>query len=189
MYSCSGALINSKLYLSVFKIRLFFIEMNYVIAHVSLVYKHFTLCWNENILLGMFPYFMNISILFNQYCYNIVPRVTGNFCLWFYHVKPRFRVSASITSSNSGKEYCDFRSSRPTLLKKRLWGRCFPVNFVKFLRTFFLQEHLWWLLLCFTLLGIYDKYEPCSKQFSYFLRLLFAFTKAIVFIEIEVILN
>ena len=27
-----------------------------------------------------------------------------------------------------------------TLLKKRLWHRCFPVNFVKFLRTFFLQN-------------------------------------------------
>ena len=27
-----------------------------------------------------------------------------------------------------------------TLLKKRLWHRCFPVNFVKFLRTPFLQK-------------------------------------------------
>ena len=34
-----------------------------------------------------------------------------------------------------------------TLLKKRLWHRCFPVNFVKFLRTPFYTEHLWWLLL------------------------------------------
>ena len=34
-----------------------------------------------------------------------------------------------------------------TLFKKRLWYRCFPVNFVKFLRTPFLLEHLWWLLL------------------------------------------
>ena len=31
---------------------------------------------------------------------------------------------------------------RPTtLLKKRLWHRCFPVNFVKFLRTAFLQNN------------------------------------------------
>ena len=30
-----------------------------------------------------------------------------------------------------------------TLLKKRLWYRCFPVNFVKFLRTLFFTEHLW----------------------------------------------
>ena len=34
-----------------------------------------------------------------------------------------------------------------TLLKKTLWHRCFPVNFVKFLRTTFLNEHLRWLLL------------------------------------------
>ena len=27
-----------------------------------------------------------------------------------------------------------------TLLKKRLWRRCFPVNFAKFLRTPFLQN-------------------------------------------------
>ena len=34
-----------------------------------------------------------------------------------------------------------------TLLKKKLWHGCFPVNFVKFLRTSFYLEHLWWLLL------------------------------------------
>ena len=34
-----------------------------------------------------------------------------------------------------------------TLLKKRLWHRCFPMNFAKFLRTAFLTEHLRWLLL------------------------------------------
>ena len=34
-----------------------------------------------------------------------------------------------------------------TLFKKRFWRRCFPVNFVKFLRTPISVEHLWWLLL------------------------------------------
>ena len=34
-------------------------------------------------------------------------------------------------------------------IKKRLWYRCFPVNFAKFLRIPFLIEHLWWLLLFF----------------------------------------
>ena len=34
-----------------------------------------------------------------------------------------------------------------TLLKKKLWHRCFSVNFAKFLRTPFLTVHLWWLLL------------------------------------------
>ena len=36
-----------------------------------------------------------------------------------------------------------------TLLKRRLWNRCFPVNFAKFLRKPFFIEHLWWLLLRF----------------------------------------
>ena len=34
-----------------------------------------------------------------------------------------------------------------TLLKKRLWRRCFSVNFAKCLRTLFYIEHLWWLIL------------------------------------------
>ena len=34
-----------------------------------------------------------------------------------------------------------------TLLEKRLWQRCFPVNFAKFLGTPSFTEHLWWLLL------------------------------------------
>ena len=33
-----------------------------------------------------------------------------------------------------------------TLLKKRLLRKCFPLNFVKFVRTFFCIELLWWLL-------------------------------------------
>ena len=34
--------------------------------------------------------------------------------------------------------------------KKRLWHRCFPVNFAKFLRTPFFTEQLQWLLLSIT---------------------------------------
>ena len=56
-----------------------------------------------------------------------------------------------------------FRSSRPEVfcrkgvlkacnfIKKRLWHRCFPVNFAKFLRTLFLTERLRWMLLSLTL--------------------------------------
>ena len=33
---------------------------------------------------------------------------------------------------------------------KRLWHRCFSVNFAKFLSTPFYIEHLWWLILGFT---------------------------------------
>ena len=33
------------------------------------------------------------------------------------------------------------------LLKRRLWHRCFPVNFARFVRTPFFREQFWWLLL------------------------------------------
>ena len=46
-----------------------------------------------------------------------------------------------------GKHLCQSLFWPATLLKKRLWHRCFPENFLKFLRTPFLKEHLWWLLL------------------------------------------
>ena len=47
-----------------------------------------------------------------------------------------------------------WQSLSATLLKKRLWRRCFPVNFAKFLRTLFLIEHLRWLLLTLEFLKI-----------------------------------
>ena len=53
-----------------------------------------------------------------------------------------------------------------TLLKKRLWNRCFPVNFTKFLRTPFSQKHLRWLLL-----NIYSIYKCSLDSSSYFSEL------------------
>ena len=48
----------------------------------------------------------------------------------------------------TGKHMC--QSLKPAnLLKKRLWHRCFPVNFANFLRTPYLIEHLRWQLLFF----------------------------------------
>ena len=47
-----------------------------------------------------------------------------------------------------------WQSLSATLLKKRLWHRCFPVNFAKLLRTFFLIEQLRWLLLTLEFLKI-----------------------------------
>ena len=49
-----------------------------------------------------------------------------------------------------------------TLLKRRLQHRCFPVNIVKFLRTPFFIEQLWWLLLK---LGGLRKKELCYRCF------------------------
>ena len=36
-----------------------------------------------------------------------------------------------------------------TLLKKRVWLRCFPVNFAKFPRTPFITKHFRWLILTY----------------------------------------
>ena len=48
------------------------------------------------------------------------------------------------------RNFTKFTGLRPTtLVKKKLWHRCFPVNFVKFLRTPFCTDHLWWLLYLF----------------------------------------
>ena len=62
-----------------------------------------------------------------------------------------------------------------TLLKKRLWYRCVPVNFVKFLRTPFFIEHLLWLLLFEALvliiswLNVQRKYVPSLEKSIYLL--------------------
>ena len=42
---------------------------------------------------------------------------------------------------------CSINKVISTLFKKRLWYRCFPVNFAKFVGTPFLTEHSRWLLL------------------------------------------
>ena len=47
-------------------------------------------------------------------------------------------------SQNSQENICTRVS---VLIKLQACNRCFPVNFVKFLRTPSLTEHLWWLLL------------------------------------------
>ena len=64
------------------------------------------------------------------------------------------KVFLEISKKITGKHLCQSLSFKKiaglrsaTLLRKRPWHRCFPVNFVKFLRTPFFIEHLWWLLL------------------------------------------
>ena len=55
-----------------------------------------------------------------------------------------------------------------TLLKKKFWHRCFPVNFAKILRTPFLTDHLRWLLLY--LVYTHLSLIPASFIFSIKLR-------------------
>ena len=50
-------------------------------------------------------------------------------------------------SQNSQQDTCGRVSFLIKKLKKRLWHRCFPVNFAKILRTTFFIEHLRRLLL------------------------------------------
>ena len=67
-------------------------------------------------------------------------------------------------SQNSQKNTC----ARVSFLKKRLWHRCFPVNFAKFLRTYVLTEHLRWLVLGFwSESPLYNFRNSCSKQAQY----------------------
>ena len=87
------------------------------------------------------------SILFSKHTKAVAPKV---FCK---------KVFLEI-SQNSQENTCarasfliKLQAWPETLSKRGLWHRCFHVNFVKFLRTPFLTEHLWWLLLNIERLG------------------------------------
>ena len=56
------------------------------------------------------------------------------------------------------------QNSLKKLLKKRLWHRCFPVNFAKFLGTPFPTKHLQWLVLTAWTLKI----SQCKQLRYYF---------------------
>ena len=75
--------------------------------------------------------------------------------VWFRSSRPEvFCKKMFLKISQSSQENtCARVSFLITLLKKRLWHRCFPVNFVKFLRTPFLTELLRWLLLLIDLIS------------------------------------
>ena len=76
------------------------------------------------------------SPLLKQQIYLKIPRISHQRC-------SRKKVFVEILQ-NSQENTCaraSFLSLRSaTLLKKRLWRRCFPANFVKLLRTPFLQN-------------------------------------------------
>ena len=57
-----------------------------------------------------------------------------------------------------------------TPFKKRLWHRYFPVNFMKFLRTSFYIEHLWWLLLNIHFAVIMGSILKVLRKFSLYVR-------------------
>ena len=61
--------------------------------------------------------------------------------------------SLNLFRSSRPEVFCEkgvlknFSKSTGNHLSQRLWHRCFPVKFAKFLRAPFFIEHLWWLLL------------------------------------------
>ena len=68
--------------------------------------------------------------------------------LIFYLEERALRTkSCEVFESNKYQKQLPKGLRPETLLKKRLWHRCFPVNSTKFLGTAFLKENLRWLLL------------------------------------------
>ena len=71
--------------------------------------------------------------------------------VWLLHFDPLIKVRSSVKRCSVKKVFLQFsKNSQPqawNFIKKRLWRRCFPVNFTKFLRTPFFSEHPWWLRL------------------------------------------
>ena len=71
----------------------------------------------------------------------ILNRSSHQRCSWKFR---KFHMKIPVPESLFNK----VAGLRPaTLLKKRLWHKCFPMNFAKFLRTLLLQNSSGWLLL------------------------------------------
>ena len=93
---------------------------------------------------------INVSVIIyaqlcNLYSYEVHTFLSGSSCPEVFCKEGGLRNFAKFT----GKHLCQSLSFnkvaglRPaTFLKRRLWHRCFPVNFAKSLRTPFLIEHL-----------------------------------------------
>ena len=79
---------------------------------------------------------MLISLTFTPY---------AEVVLWMFSVENVFLEISQNPQENTCARVSSLTKlkARPgTLLKKRLWHMCFPVNYAKFLRTPFFTEHL-----------------------------------------------
>ena len=89
------------------------------------------------------------ALLFLFFLYKKLIWKSLTFCNWVRSSRPKVFCKKGVLRNFikfAGKHLCQIL--RPaTLLQKRLWHTCLTVNFVKFLRTTFLTEDLWWLLL------------------------------------------
>ena len=113
--------------------------------------KFLVLHWTmENQTLELIFYFIYQKIKNKCGKTNKIKRILHSWCHTFCHYG--FQSSEAVTRMSFVKKISQNSHENiwphpATLLKKRFWNRCFPVNFVKFLKTPFLTEHLWWLLL------------------------------------------
>ena len=115
---------------------------------------------------------MFISLFSYQWLIAPFTRVLLRVTVYYYYVTYAseavvscFVKKASLEISQSSQENA---CARVPFLKKRLWHRCFPVNFAKLVRTSFLTEHLRWVLLAFQSEStLYSFRTSCSKQAQY----------------------
>ena len=71
-----------------------------------------------------------------------------NWIIWDFICTLNNRFIPNLVYTQMGViERCSEVPQASNFIKNRLWHRCFPVNFVKFIRAPFLTEHFWWLLL------------------------------------------
>ena len=88
------------------------------------------------------------------------------------HTQPKVIVSYStFPEAEAVVQWCSVEQNKlwsATLLEKRLWHRCFPVIFAKFLRIPFFKEHLWWLLLQKHLLSLTVIFVQKIKGINWF---------------------
>ena len=79
-------------------------------------------------------------------------------------LKLKTRCQKNATCITEAEEFTLLQPA--TLLKRRLWQKCFPVNFEKFQRILFLREHLQWLILnCMRFAKC--KYNYCIYLYMY----------------------
>ena len=122
----------------------------------QIVFKYFS---NKLHTFHLTPALVNFQVSSDEtLIHETFPRATHNFIFCSTRQKYYF-----FCSENSIPIYISCgRCCRPaTLLKRRLWHRCFPMNLAKFLRTPFCIEHLWWLLLTET-----AQWSICSALFK-----------------------
>ena len=117
---------------------------------------------------------LNIYFTFSyQWLITLFTRVLLRVTVYYYYVT--YASEAVVKSCSVKKTFLEISQNwkenacaRVSFLKKRLWYRCFPVKFGKFLRTSFLTEHLRWLLLVLQSESTLCSFRTsCSKQAQY----------------------